>query len=208
MPARSMVAHLHGDVREGGRVRLRFKLDKSGQAVAMALPAEGHAEHGRRSATARDDLRSEVPPRADHRRPHRRRPGDGEGVVGGGRQRSSSSASPMPGSRSPAWTRCARSSASRSCRSTSPTPNLGHRAAPSRIGGAHRHHRSTRPSMSAPAAWSTGSGLTVAREEMDIRYFGLTAAGPGLRPGAALSRRRRRQFGRRLRQSPVRSMRW
>ncbi len=35
----SVVAHLHGDAREGERVRLELKLDKSGQAVAMALPA-------------------------------------------------------------------------------------------------------------------------------------------------------------------------
>ena len=34
----SVVAHLHGDLREGERVRLQFKLDKSGQAIAMALP--------------------------------------------------------------------------------------------------------------------------------------------------------------------------
>jgi uncharacterized OB-fold protein len=35
----SIVAHLHGDLREGERARLQFKLDKSGQAIAMALPA-------------------------------------------------------------------------------------------------------------------------------------------------------------------------
>jgi NAD(P)-dependent dehydrogenase (short-subunit alcohol dehydrogenase family) len=33
------VAHLHGDLREGERARLQFKLDKSGQAIAIALPA-------------------------------------------------------------------------------------------------------------------------------------------------------------------------
>jgi len=31
-------AHLHGDAVEGGRVRLELKLDKSGSAVAIALP--------------------------------------------------------------------------------------------------------------------------------------------------------------------------
>ena len=36
----SIVAHLHGDLREGERTRLALKLDKSGQAIAMALPAE------------------------------------------------------------------------------------------------------------------------------------------------------------------------
>ncbi len=35
----SMVAHLHGDVHEGDRARLTLQLDKSGQAIAMALPA-------------------------------------------------------------------------------------------------------------------------------------------------------------------------
>ncbi len=33
-----VVAHLHGDVVESGRVRLEFKLDRSGSAVAIALP--------------------------------------------------------------------------------------------------------------------------------------------------------------------------
>src|SRR5260221_11086450 len=36
----SIVAHLHGDLQEGQRTRLQLKLDKSGQAIAMALPAE------------------------------------------------------------------------------------------------------------------------------------------------------------------------
>jgi NAD(P)-dependent dehydrogenase (short-subunit alcohol dehydrogenase family)/uncharacterized OB-fold protein len=35
-----MLAHLHGDTREGSRVRLDLKLDKSGSAVAMALPEQ------------------------------------------------------------------------------------------------------------------------------------------------------------------------
>ncbi len=35
----SIVAHLHGDVREGARVRMTLQLDKAGQVVAMALPA-------------------------------------------------------------------------------------------------------------------------------------------------------------------------
>ena len=35
----SIVAHLHGDLREGERARLQLKLDKSGQAIVMALPA-------------------------------------------------------------------------------------------------------------------------------------------------------------------------
>jgi NAD(P)-dependent dehydrogenase (short-subunit alcohol dehydrogenase family)/uncharacterized OB-fold protein len=34
----SVVTHLHGDAREGERVRLEFKLDRGGQAVAIALP--------------------------------------------------------------------------------------------------------------------------------------------------------------------------
>ena len=33
-----LMAHLHGDVTEGGRVRLELKLDKSGSPVAIALP--------------------------------------------------------------------------------------------------------------------------------------------------------------------------
>jgi NAD(P)-dependent dehydrogenase (short-subunit alcohol dehydrogenase family)/uncharacterized OB-fold protein len=34
----TVIAHLHGDVLEGQRVRLQFKLDKGGAAVAIALP--------------------------------------------------------------------------------------------------------------------------------------------------------------------------
>lgn len=34
----TVIAHLHGDVLEGERVRLEFKLDKSGAPVAIALP--------------------------------------------------------------------------------------------------------------------------------------------------------------------------
>ena len=33
-----LIAHLHGDTREGGRVRLGLKLDKSGAPVVLALP--------------------------------------------------------------------------------------------------------------------------------------------------------------------------
>ena len=35
-----IVAHLHGDTVEGARVQLEFKLDKSGAAVALALPEQ------------------------------------------------------------------------------------------------------------------------------------------------------------------------
>jgi short-subunit dehydrogenase len=34
----SFVAHLHGDVREGERIRMTLNLDKSGNAVAIAMP--------------------------------------------------------------------------------------------------------------------------------------------------------------------------
>jgi NAD(P)-dependent dehydrogenase (short-subunit alcohol dehydrogenase family)/uncharacterized OB-fold protein len=34
----AIVAHLHGDTAEGARVRMQFKLDRSGSAVALALP--------------------------------------------------------------------------------------------------------------------------------------------------------------------------
>jgi NAD(P)-dependent dehydrogenase (short-subunit alcohol dehydrogenase family)/uncharacterized OB-fold protein len=34
----SFVTHLHGDVREGDRVRMTLRLDKSGNAVALAMP--------------------------------------------------------------------------------------------------------------------------------------------------------------------------
>ncbi|WP_442594208.1 SDR family NAD(P)-dependent oxidoreductase [Parapusillimonas sp. JC17] len=36
----SVVAHVHGDCREGAAVRLALKLDRSGQAVMIALPTE------------------------------------------------------------------------------------------------------------------------------------------------------------------------
>jgi NAD(P)-dependent dehydrogenase (short-subunit alcohol dehydrogenase family)/uncharacterized OB-fold protein len=34
----ALIAHLHGDTKEGGRVRLELKLDKSGAPVVLALP--------------------------------------------------------------------------------------------------------------------------------------------------------------------------
>jgi NAD(P)-dependent dehydrogenase (short-subunit alcohol dehydrogenase family)/uncharacterized OB-fold protein len=40
----SFVAHLHGDAVEGGRVRMTLRLDKSGNAVALAMP-ERPTEH-------------------------------------------------------------------------------------------------------------------------------------------------------------------
>ena len=39
----SFVAHLHGDVAEGDRVRMTLRLDKSGNAVAIAMPAAATA---------------------------------------------------------------------------------------------------------------------------------------------------------------------
>jgi NAD(P)-dependent dehydrogenase (short-subunit alcohol dehydrogenase family) len=39
----SVVTHLHGDVVEGERVRMALKLDRSGQAVAIALPEQDTA---------------------------------------------------------------------------------------------------------------------------------------------------------------------
>ena len=39
----SFVAHLHGDVAEGDRVRMALRLDKSGNAVAIAMPAAATA---------------------------------------------------------------------------------------------------------------------------------------------------------------------
>jgi NAD(P)-dependent dehydrogenase (short-subunit alcohol dehydrogenase family)/uncharacterized OB-fold protein len=36
----SIVTHLHGDVREGARVRMALKLDRGGEAVAIALPEQ------------------------------------------------------------------------------------------------------------------------------------------------------------------------
>jgi NAD(P)-dependent dehydrogenase (short-subunit alcohol dehydrogenase family)/uncharacterized OB-fold protein len=36
----SVVAHLHGDVRQGARVRMALRLDKGGNAVAIAMPGQ------------------------------------------------------------------------------------------------------------------------------------------------------------------------
>ena len=42
----SFVAHLHGDVNEGDRIHMTLRLDKSGNAVALAMPSRptGHQE--------------------------------------------------------------------------------------------------------------------------------------------------------------------
>ncbi len=42
----SFVAHLHGDVAEGTRVRLSLRLDKSGNAVAIAMPEQSSQHQG------------------------------------------------------------------------------------------------------------------------------------------------------------------
>jgi uncharacterized OB-fold protein len=36
----SVIAHLHGEVAPGARVRMTLRLDKSGQGVMLAIPAE------------------------------------------------------------------------------------------------------------------------------------------------------------------------
>ena len=113
-----VVAHLHGDTVEGGRVRLELKLDKSGVGGRDRIAGEGQRKHGRRSASARNDLRSEIPPRADHRRPQRCRPGDGQGLLGRRRlDRVCRSRRCLEAVSRPRRA-CARSSGSRSCRST------------------------------------------------------------------------------------------
>ena len=135
---------------------------------------------------ARDDLRSEIPPRADHRRPHRRRARPWPRPSPMPARRSSSSASPIRGSRFPAWTRCARSSASRSCRSiVTDTESVTEQA--EQNGGAHRHRRQHRRARARrrhrrsprPHDRARGDGCPLSRPD---------AARPGFRPGRCASR--------------------
>ena len=168
----------------------------------MRIPERGDAEHGRRSASARDDLRSEIPPRADHRRPQRRRPGDGEGSPSRRpAPRSCLSASPSLEAVSRRGRACARSSGVEivplDVTDTNPSPSW-----PSRIGGIDIIVNTAEHVRAGGVV--DRHGPTVAREEMDIRYLGLMrlaqAFGPVLRSRGADGV----NSARRLRQSPLR----
>ncbi len=112
-----VVAHLHGDAVEGGRVRLDFKLDRSGSAVAIALP-EKDTEN-----MADDPHLREMTCDPKFRRVLIT---DGRNAVGQAMAKAFSDAGaaivfvgladgwkPFP-----AWTSCAKLSESKSCRST------------------------------------------------------------------------------------------
>ena len=151
-----VVAHLHGDAVEGGRVRLEFKLDKSGSAVAIALPAK------------------DTPNMADD--PHLREMTcdpkfrrvlitDGRNAVGQamakafsrrGRRASCSSASPMPGSRFPAMDALRKIERRRDRAARRDRHRIRSPSWPSRTARASTSS-STPPSMSAPAAWSSAT---------------------------------------------------
>ena len=63
-----MVAHVHGDCRTDGRVRLTLRLDRLGRGVMIALPAEETANMADDPILREHRLRSQIPPHADHRR--------------------------------------------------------------------------------------------------------------------------------------------
>ncbi len=208
LPRAHAVAGRHGEARRragGGRPSARRRRRRRPRAAAIearqerlgggaGAAGEGHPEHGRRSASARDDLRSEIPPRADHRRPHRRRPGDGEGVLRGRRldrvrrPRRSLEAVPRP--------RCAEEDRARRDRAARRDRHRVRDRAGRAERRPHRHRRQHR--RACPLRRRGRPPRSHRRPRGDRHPLSRPAApGPGVRPGAALSRRRRRQLGRR-----------
>ena len=198
-----VVAHLHGDAVEGGRVRLEFKLDKSGSAVAIALPEK------------------DTPNMADD--PHLREMTcdpkfrrvlitDGRTAVGQAMAKAFSDAGAVDRVRRPR--RCLEAVSRASTRfaeierveivplDVTDTESVTEQA----------EQNGARIDIVVNTAEHVRSGgvvdrhgLTVAREEMDIRYLGLMRLAQAFGPVLRFARRRRRQFGRGLRQSAVRA---
>ena len=166
----SFVAHLHGDVNEGDRIHMTLRLDKSGNAVALAMPSRptGHQEDDvqLRELTCDPKFRRVLIP-------------DGRNATGQAMARALSAASaslvfvgiadpwkPFPGEaalRAIPNVEIVTLDITDSQSVADVAGEIAHRVdilinttEHPRIGGIiHRH------------------GLTIAREEMDIRYFGL-----------------------------------
>ncbi len=181
----AIVAHLHGDVREGERVRMTLRLDKSGNAVALAMPAMAtpHQEDDMqlRELTCDPKFRRVLVT-------------DGRNAVGQAMARAmtAAGASVLVGIADP-WKPFPGETALRAIPEIETVPldltdtqavadlagEIGHRvdilintAAHARAGGIMQRH-----------------GVTVAREEMDVRYFGLLRLaqhfGPAMRARGA-----------------------
>ena len=180
------MAHLHGDLREGERARLQLKLDKSGQAIAIALPADDTPN------MADDPQWRELTCDPKFRRVLIT---DGRTAVGQALAEALSEAGasmvfvgiadpwkPFPGEDEAAQDRARRDRAARPHRHHSVNECAGEIAARVDILINTAEHVRTGGIIER-------KGLTVAREELEIRYFGLMrlaqAFGPVLRARGA-----------------------
>ena len=199
-----VVAHLHGDTVEGGRVRLELKLDKSGSAVAIALP-EKDTEN-----MADDPHLREMTCDPKFRRVLIT---DGRTAVGQAMAKAFSEAGasivfvgladawkPFPGLDAlrkierveivPLDVTDTESVTEQAEQNGARIDIVVNTAEHVRAGGVVDRH-----------------GLTIAREEIDVRYLGLLRLAQAFGPIASFARRRRREFGGGLRQSACPCMR-
>ena len=180
------VAHLHGDVREGDRVRMTLRLDKSGNAVALAMPDR-----------VTDHQEDDVQLREFTCNPKFRRVliTDGRNAIGQAMARAMAEAGAsfiFVGIADP-WKPFPGEAALRSVPNVEiVTLDLTDTQSVSDTAGeiAHRVDILVNTSdHSRIGGIMTRHGLTVAREEMDIRYFGLLRLaqhfGPAMRARGA-----------------------
>lgn len=181
-----VLSHLHGDVREGERVRLDLKLDKGGAAVLIALPDKETPN------MADDPQLREMTCDPKYRRVLIT---DGRGAVGQAMARSFSDAGasivfvgladpwkPFPGQQ--ALSKIPRVEIV--ALDVTDSESVSDQA--KQIGGRTDIIVNTAEHV-RPGGIMQRHGLSVAREEMDIRYFGLMrlaqAFGPGMRARGA-----------------------
>jgi len=181
-----VLSHLHGDVREGARVRLDLRLDKGGAPVMIALPDQ-ETQH-----MADDPQLREMTCDPKFRRALIT---DGRGAVGQAMAQAFSEAGasivfvgvadpwkPFPGQDALSKISCVEIVPLDVTDSESVTEQA------EQIGGRVDIIVNTAEHV-RPGGIMQRHGLTVAREEMDIRYFGLLrlaqAFGPGMRARGA-----------------------
>lgn len=175
----SIVAHLHGDVPEGARIRMALRLDRSGAAVAIAMP-DGPAPHQEDDVQLRE-LTCD---------PKFRRVlvTDGRGPVGQTMVRAmvQAGASLVFAGVADPWKPFPGEAALRAMPQVEVIPldvtdsqgvadlagEIGHRV--DILVNTAEHPR--------PGSIMHRPGLTVAREEMDVRYFGLLRLAQGFGP--------------------------
>ena len=170
------------------RLRIARVSTAPDRRCSWRLPDKDDAEHGRRPPAARNDLRSEVPQGARHRRQDRGRPGDGESAAPRPAPTSSGSAIAEPWKKFAGLRRAAADSAGDAGAARRHRFQRSVRELAGEIGGKvdilvnnAEYHRSF--------GISGRYGVDTARAEMDVNYFGLLRLaqefGPAMRARGA-----------------------